>query len=64
VGDPVEVGMIVGLIETMKVFNEVTSDAAGVVRQVLAHRGDLVTAQAPLLALEPSEAPTPAPIGS
>src|SRR5688572_11340740 len=51
VGDPVEVGMIVGLIETMKVFNEVTSDAAGIVRQILAHRGDLVTAQAPLLAL-------------
>jgi biotin carboxyl carrier protein len=64
IGDPVEVGMIVGLIETMKVFNEVTSDAAGVVRQFLAHRGELVTAQAPLLALEPSEELAAAPFGS
>jgi biotin carboxyl carrier protein len=55
VGDPIEVGMTVGLVETMKVFNEVTSDVAGVVRQILAHRGDLVAAHAPLLAVEPGE---------
>ncbi len=55
VGDPIEVGTTVGLVETMKVFNEVTSDIAGIVRQVLAQRGDLVTAHAPLLAIEPGE---------
>ncbi len=62
IGDLIEVGMTVGLIETMKVFNEVTSDVAGVVRQIMVHRGDLVTAHTPLLAVEMGEsvaAPTP-----
>jgi biotin carboxyl carrier protein len=44
----------------MKVFNEVASDAAGVVRQVLVRRGELVMANAPLLTLEPLAAvPSP-----
>jgi acetyl-CoA carboxylase biotin carboxyl carrier protein len=55
VGDQVEIGMIIGVVETMKVFNEVASDAAGIVRQILVHNRDLVTAHAPLLALEPSD---------
>src|SRR5436190_12631314 len=33
VGDSVDVGSVVGLIETMKVFNEVAADVAGVVRE-------------------------------
>jgi acetyl-CoA carboxylase biotin carboxyl carrier protein len=64
VGDPVEVGMTVGLIETMKVFNEVTADAAGIVRQVLVHRGDLVTAHAALLTLEPTKEVSAPPPGA
>jgi biotin carboxyl carrier protein len=55
VGDVLGVGAVVGLVETMKVFNEVTSDAAGIVREVLAHRGDLVQANAVLFTLEPLE---------
>ena len=53
-GDAVAVGSVIGLVETMKVFNEVQSDAAGTVRQVLVHRGELVPAQAPLIAVEAS----------
>jgi acetyl-CoA carboxylase biotin carboxyl carrier protein len=63
IGDPVEVGMTVGLVETMKVFNEVTADASGIVRQVLVHQGDLVIAHAPVLALEPSDVITAPPPG-
>ncbi len=62
IGDLIEVGTTIGLIETMKVFNEVTSDIAGVVRQIMVHRGDLVIAHTPLLAVEPGGAvmaPTP-----
>jgi acetyl-CoA carboxylase biotin carboxyl carrier protein len=64
VGDPVEVGMTVGLIETMKVFNEVTTDTAGIVRQILVHKGDLIAAHAPLLAIEPSDVSTAPPQGA
>jgi acetyl/propionyl-CoA carboxylase alpha subunit len=59
VGDSLDVGTIVGLVETMKVFNEVVSDAAGVVRHILVRRGELVTEQSPLMAIEPvGEDPT------
>jgi acetyl-CoA carboxylase biotin carboxyl carrier protein len=51
-GDVVETGTVVGLVETMKVFNEVTSDATGIVREVLCRRGDLVTAQSAVLLVE------------
>ena len=53
-GDFVGVGGVIGLLETMKVFNEVHSDRAGIVRQILARRGDLVMAHAPLITIEPS----------
>jgi len=51
-GDVVEPGTVIGLVETMKVFNEVTSDATGIVREVLSRRGDLVTAQSAVLLVE------------
>jgi acetyl-CoA carboxylase biotin carboxyl carrier protein len=53
-GDFVTIGAVIGLLETMKVFNEVHADVAGIVRQVLAHRGELVMAHAPLITVEPS----------
>lgn len=59
VGDLIGVGAVVGLLETMKVFNEVHSDAAGWVRQILARRGDLVSAHSPLLTIELAGVPTP-----
>jgi acetyl-CoA carboxylase biotin carboxyl carrier protein len=59
VGDTIEVGFVIGLVETMKVFNEVTADVAGVVRQILVHRGELITSNAPILLLEPDANPGP-----
>lgn len=53
-GDFVTVGAVIGLLETMKVFNEVHADVAGIVRQVLVRRGDLVMAHAPLITVEPA----------
>ena len=43
-GDPVQPGTVVGLIEIMKNFYEVTSEAAGVVERFLVENEDLVEA--------------------
>ncbi len=59
VGDLIGVGTVIGLLETMKVFNEVHSDASGIVRQVLVRKGDLVAAHAPLVSLELTGATPP-----
>jgi len=53
VGDSLDVGTIIGLVETMKVFNEVASDAAGVVQHIFVRRGELVAEQSPLMTIEP-----------
>jgi acetyl-CoA carboxylase biotin carboxyl carrier protein len=54
VGDSLDVGTIIGLVETMKVFNEVAADAAGVVQHIFVRRGELVAEQSPLMTIEPS----------
>lgn len=41
-GDAVTAGQVVGLIEAMKVFNEITSGVTGVVKKVKAESGQLV----------------------
>ena len=41
-GDIVHVGQVVALIEAMKVFNEVQSEVAGRVVEVVANNGDVV----------------------
>ncbi len=51
VGDHVVVGQVIGLIEAMKVFNEVTAGTSGTVTQMVAKNGDLVQAGDPLLLL-------------
>ena len=53
VGELVEVGQTIGVVEAMKVFNEITSEVAGRVVKVLAEPGQLVHAGDPLIALEP-----------
>ena len=58
-GDFVAVGAVIGLLETMKVFNEVHADVEGIVRQVLVRRGELVMAHAPLITVEPSGVTVP-----
>ena len=44
----VSVGQVVGLIEAMKLFNEIKSDVAGTVSRILADNGKLVKRQQPL----------------
>src|SRR5207245_10763380 len=53
VGSDVGVGEIIGLIEAMKLFNEIRSTASGRVRRILAENGQLVRARQPLIELEP-----------
>ena len=56
VGDPVEEGQTIGIIEAMKVFSEIPSDHAGVVAEIVAADGQLVRADEPLLYLAPPSA--------
>lgn len=55
VGDTVEAGQPVGLIEAMKVFSEVLSETAGVVRAIPARNGALVQPGDVLLLIEAFE---------
>ena len=48
-GDHVTAGQVVGLIEAMKVFNEITSTISGVVTRMEAQDGRLVQPGEPLL---------------
>ncbi len=47
------VGQVIGLIEAMKLFNEIKSDLAGRVVRVAAENGQLVKAKQPLIEVEP-----------
>jgi acetyl-CoA carboxylase biotin carboxyl carrier protein len=53
-GDEIGAGAVVGLIEAMKLFNEIKSDIAGKVVRVLVERGTLVKRQQPIVEIEPS----------
>ena len=53
VGGEVAVGQIIGLIEAMKLFNEIKSDLAGRVIRVVPESGALVKAKQPLIEVEP-----------
>jgi acetyl-CoA carboxylase biotin carboxyl carrier protein len=53
VGGEVAVGQVIGLIEAMKLFNEIKSDLAGRVVKVVAESGALVKARQPLVEVEP-----------
>jgi biotin carboxyl carrier protein len=54
VGSEVVVGQVIGLIEAMKLFNEIKSDATGRVIRIHAADGALVRAKEPLIEIEPS----------
>ena len=56
IGDRVEDGETVGLLEAMKMLNPIEADRAGHVIQILADDGALVTRGAPLLRLAPDDA--------
>jgi acetyl-CoA carboxylase biotin carboxyl carrier protein len=53
VGGEVAIGQVIGLIEAMKLFNEIKSDLAGRVVRVVAESGQLVKARQPLVEVEP-----------
>lgn len=53
VGGEVAVGQVIGLIEAMKLFNEIKSDLAGRVVRIVAEDGTLVKAKQPLIEVEP-----------
>jgi acetyl-CoA carboxylase biotin carboxyl carrier protein len=52
-GGEVAVGQVIGLIEAMKLFNEIKSDLAGRVVKVVPDSGTLVKAKQPLIEVEP-----------
>ena len=52
VGGEVAVGQVIGLIEAMKLFNEIKSDLAGRVVRVVPDSGALVKAKQPLIEVE------------
>lgn len=54
-GDLVQPDTVVGLIETMKIFNEVVADRRGRIRKVLVESGQLVHAGHQLMLIEEGE---------
>ncbi len=54
VGDHVAIGQVIGLIEAMKLFNEIKSDLAGRVVRICADSGALVKAKQVLIEVEPA----------
>jgi acetyl-CoA carboxylase biotin carboxyl carrier protein len=54
VGSQVNTGQVIGLIEAMKLFNEIKSDASGRVARIAAETGTLVKAKQPLIEVEPA----------
>lgn len=49
VGDTVHTGQVIGVVEAMKVFNEIISDLDGTVVEIVAQDAELVETGAPLL---------------
>jgi acetyl-CoA carboxylase biotin carboxyl carrier protein len=52
-GDELTAGQVVGLIEAMKLFNEIKADISGTVKRILVDSGTLVKRQQPLLEIDP-----------
>ena len=57
-GDWVDADAVIGLVETMKIFNEVTADVAGRIVRFAAAGGELVHAGDTLVLIEPGERAT------
>jgi acetyl-CoA carboxylase biotin carboxyl carrier protein len=52
-GDEVHAGQVIGLIEAMKLFNEIKTEVGGRVMRILVDNGTLVKRQQPLLEIDP-----------
>jgi acetyl-CoA carboxylase biotin carboxyl carrier protein len=55
-GDQVEKGQVIGLIEAMKIFNEIQAEVSGRVQAILVEDGSFVEADQRLIAIEPASA--------
>ncbi|MDQ2857591.1 MAG: acetyl-CoA carboxylase, biotin carboxyl carrier protein [Candidatus Eremiobacteraeota bacterium] len=53
VGDRVEVGQVLCILEAMKLMNEITSDFSGIVRRILPDNGALVSLGEEMFWIEP-----------
>lgn len=53
VGDRVEAGQVICILEAMKLFNEITSDYAGVVSRIIPENGELVSLGQEMFWIEP-----------
>ncbi|GAC1497170.1 MAG: hypothetical protein NVS3B17_06030 [Vulcanimicrobiaceae bacterium] len=53
IGDRVEVGQVLCILEAMKLMNEITSDYAGIVRRILPDNGALVSLGEELFWIDP-----------
>lgn len=54
VGDEVETGQVVGIIEAMKIMNEITADKSGVVVEVMVDNAEAVEYGTPLIRISNS----------
>ena len=52
-GDRIEPGQVVCILEAMKLFNEITSDYAGVVTRIIPENGELVSLGQEMFWIEP-----------
>ncbi|HRA47428.1 MAG TPA: acetyl-CoA carboxylase biotin carboxyl carrier protein [Thermomicrobiales bacterium] len=53
VGDRIESGQLIGIIEAMKIMNEITSDRGGTVLEVIAGNAEAVEYGSPLIRVGP-----------
>ena len=53
-GGAVSAGQVIGLIEAMKLFNEIKCDVTGTVKRITAGDGDLVKARETLIEVDPT----------
>jgi acetyl-CoA carboxylase biotin carboxyl carrier protein len=53
VGDRIEVGQVIGIIEAMKIMNKIASDRNGLVIEIVAANGAAVEYGSPLLRVAP-----------
>ncbi|MDR2335473.1 acetyl-CoA carboxylase biotin carboxyl carrier protein [Diaphorobacter ruginosibacter] len=51
-GDSIDAGTVVGVLESMKIMNEIESETQGRVKRVLCDNGELVSAGQPLFEIE------------
>ncbi|MFN2449097.1 MAG: acetyl-CoA carboxylase biotin carboxyl carrier protein subunit [Candidatus Baltobacteraceae bacterium] len=53
IGDRVEAGQVVCILEAMKLFNEITSDYSGVLARIIPENGELVSLGQEMFWIEP-----------